>query len=106
MEHRGIRYEVKKGIGKNEWVWLIHTPKLKQGKIAGDRDRAVDTLAIANRRYHKVLVGWRLWDKKSKGVNAGFRRPRWQGACPSRVLDFYASSGNRTAQEVFSYCAD
>jgi hypothetical protein len=41
MEHRGIRYEVKKGIGKNEWVWLIHTPKLKQGKIAGDRDRAV-----------------------------------------------------------------
>jgi hypothetical protein len=25
VEHQGIKYEVKRGIGKDEWVWIIHT---------------------------------------------------------------------------------
>ena len=42
MEHRGIQYELKKGIGKDEWVWTIHPPRTsRQGTITGSRDRAV-----------------------------------------------------------------
>ena len=52
VEHRGIEYEIKKGIATNEWVWLVHTPtpKPKQGKIFGTRQRAVYAATPPSRR--------------------------------------------------------
>ena len=41
MEYRGIRYDVKMAAGQDQWVWTVHTPKPKQGKVAGSRVRAV-----------------------------------------------------------------
>jgi hypothetical protein len=41
VDHRGIRYEIKRAIGKNEWVWIIYTPTPKQGNITGPWDGAV-----------------------------------------------------------------
>jgi hypothetical protein len=42
VEHRGIQYEVKIGIVRNQWAWVIHTPpKLRRGNSTGPRDSAV-----------------------------------------------------------------
>jgi hypothetical protein len=41
MQYRGIRYDIKKGIGRDEWAWVIHTPKRKEGRTNGSRDEAV-----------------------------------------------------------------
>jgi hypothetical protein len=41
MEYRGIRYDIKKGIERDEWVWVVHTPKPREGRVSGSRDEAV-----------------------------------------------------------------
>jgi magnesium transporter len=41
MEYRGIRYDIKQGIERDEWAWVVHTPKAKEGRISGSRDEAV-----------------------------------------------------------------
>ena len=37
MEHRGVRYELRRALGNNEWVWTVYTPAPKQGYVSGDR---------------------------------------------------------------------
>jgi hypothetical protein len=34
---QGIQYEIKKGIKRDEWVWIIHTPEAREGRIIGSR---------------------------------------------------------------------
>ena len=29
MEHRGVRYELRRGLGNDEWVWTVYTPALR-----------------------------------------------------------------------------
>jgi hypothetical protein len=43
MEYRGVQYDIKKGIERDEWVWVVHTPNNKPlgGRISGLRDEAV-----------------------------------------------------------------
>jgi hypothetical protein len=42
MEHRGVRYEIKKGIERNRWVWIVHTsPIPREGSIEGTRQAAI-----------------------------------------------------------------
>ena len=42
MEHRCVRYEIKRAIGKNQWVWIVHSsPRPRQGSIEGTRQAAV-----------------------------------------------------------------
>jgi hypothetical protein len=41
MEYRGIQYDIKKGIERDEWAWVVHTPKPMEGRISGSRDEAV-----------------------------------------------------------------
>ena len=37
MEHRGVRYELRRALGNDEWVWTVYTPAPKQGYVSGDR---------------------------------------------------------------------
>jgi hypothetical protein len=37
MEHRGVRYELSRALGNDEWVWTVYTPAPKQGNVSGDR---------------------------------------------------------------------
>jgi hypothetical protein len=37
MEHRGVRYELRRALGNDEWVWTVYTPGPKQGNVSGDR---------------------------------------------------------------------
>ena len=41
MEHRGIRFEVRRALGARQWVWSVYTPHRMQGNVTGDRDFAV-----------------------------------------------------------------
>ena len=41
MLYRGIQYDIKVGISRNEWIWLIHMPKPRQGVVIGSRNRAI-----------------------------------------------------------------
>ena len=41
MRFRGIDYDVKVGINKRQWVWVIHTPKPRQGETIGSHERAI-----------------------------------------------------------------
>ena len=42
MEHRGVRYEIKKAIERNQWIWIVHTsPRSRQGQIEGTRQAAI-----------------------------------------------------------------
>ena len=38
---QGIQYDIKKGIERDEWAWVIHTPKCREGRTNGSRDEAV-----------------------------------------------------------------
>ena len=51
MQYRGIKYDIKKGIKRDEWTWVIHTPKPREGRISGSRDEAVSA-AI------RFIQGW------------------------------------------------
>ena len=37
MEHRGVRFELRRALGNDEWVWTVYTPGPKQGNVSGDR---------------------------------------------------------------------
>jgi hypothetical protein len=41
VEHLGISYEVKMGIGQNQWVWIAHTSRPRSGRVTGSRQQAV-----------------------------------------------------------------
>jgi hypothetical protein len=40
MLYRGIEYDIKVGIEK-QWIWVVHTPMPKQGRVIGLRTLAV-----------------------------------------------------------------
>jgi hypothetical protein len=42
MEHRGVEYTVRAGLGPNLWVWTIfpETGEPVIGKLGGTRDKA------------------------------------------------------------------
>ena len=37
MEHRGVRFELRRALGNDEWVWTVYTPAPKEGYVSGDR---------------------------------------------------------------------
>ena len=37
MEHRGVRFELRRALGYDEWVWTVYTPAPKQKHVSGDR---------------------------------------------------------------------
>jgi hypothetical protein len=41
MRFRGIDFDIKIGVGKSQWIWVIHTPTPRQGRVTGPRARAV-----------------------------------------------------------------
>src|SRR3954467_13266915 len=42
MEHRGVQYEIKVGIEKSHWVWIVHiSPTPRQGSVEGTRQAAI-----------------------------------------------------------------
>ncbi len=41
MERQGIAYDIKMGLGENQWVWTIHTPNPRSGRVTGSRRRAI-----------------------------------------------------------------
>jgi hypothetical protein len=41
MQYRGIAFDIKVSIERGEWVWVVHTPKPRQGKLNGPRENAV-----------------------------------------------------------------
>lgn len=41
MEYRGIKYQIKRAPGANEWVWVVDLTRPRQGAIKGPRDRAI-----------------------------------------------------------------
>jgi hypothetical protein len=55
MEYRGITFDIKISIERGEWVWVIHTPKPRQGKSIGSRSfavrlamKAIDAWCVSN----------------------------------------------------------
>jgi hypothetical protein len=50
--HRGIEYEIKRGMGLDVWIWTIHVqPTVRLGVTTGSRDRAI-------RDAEKAIVKW------------------------------------------------
>jgi hypothetical protein len=41
MRHRGVDFDVRVGINKRQWVWVVHLAKPKQGEVIGARERAI-----------------------------------------------------------------
>lgn len=41
MKYHGITYEIEIAPGPNEWVWIVHTPNIRQGSVKGARERAI-----------------------------------------------------------------
>jgi hypothetical protein len=41
MQFRGIDFDIKAGIGKGQWIWVIHIPTPRQGRVTGPRERAL-----------------------------------------------------------------
>ncbi len=40
MRYKGIEFDLRMGAGANRWVWTAHTPRPKQGHVAGSRQTA------------------------------------------------------------------
>jgi hypothetical protein len=40
MQYRGIAFDIKVSI-TGEWIWIVHTPKPRQGACTGPRQQAV-----------------------------------------------------------------
>jgi len=51
MRHRGISFDVKIGVNKRQWIWVIHTSKPRQGEVIGSKERA--TIAA-----HRAIDAW------------------------------------------------
>jgi hypothetical protein len=58
MEHRGVRYELRRALGNDEWVWTVYTPAPKQGNVSGDR-------YFAMQRAMSVIDRWCGHDAES-----------------------------------------
>ena len=41
MQYRDIAFDIKVSIERGEWVWVVHTPKPRQGKLTGPREAVV-----------------------------------------------------------------
>jgi len=66
MEYRGVRYELRRALGQNEWVWTVYTPEPKNGQVAGDR-------TYATLRAKRVIDTWCLREQAPAGP--GRRQP-------------------------------
>ncbi len=64
MEHRGARYEIKKGIERNRWVWIVGHARRRRFGSRGARSDGVS--------YSNPMV---LWAKKELGLE--FMRRDW-----------------------------
>jgi hypothetical protein len=51
MRFRGIDFDVKLGVGKSQWSWVVHIPTPRQGHVMGPR-----ALAIAAAR--RAIDAW------------------------------------------------
>jgi hypothetical protein len=72
MEHRGVRYELRRALGKDEWVWTVYTPARKQGNVTGDRYFAVQrAISVINRWYGQTY---------SQGAKTALTQDGMQGA--------------------------
>jgi hypothetical protein len=71
MEHRGVRYELRRALGNGEWVWTVYTPALKQGQVSGDRH-------FAMQRAMSVIDRWCA--RNSEGGYSPATLERKQGA--------------------------
>jgi hypothetical protein len=34
MEYRGFRYEIRRALGPDQWVWTVYIPEPKSGNLA------------------------------------------------------------------------
>ena len=57
MQYRGVTFDIKVSIERGAWVWVVHTPKPRQGKFTGNREeivliakRAIDAWCLSNPR--------------------------------------------------------
>jgi hypothetical protein len=41
MRFCGIHFDIKIGVVKNQWIWVIHTPTPRQGHVVGPRELAI-----------------------------------------------------------------
>ena len=58
MEHRGVRYDIKVALGRNQWIWVAHiSPKPRQGSIEGPRRLAVAAAEKVIERWWKQRYG-------------------------------------------------
>jgi hypothetical protein len=53
MQYRGIQYDVKVGVRRHEWVWVVHTPTPRQGSVIGLRQGAIFSAERAIDRWCK-----------------------------------------------------
>ena len=52
MEHRGVRFELRRALGNDEWVWTVYTPAPKEGYVSGDRYFAMQrAMSVIDRWY-------------------------------------------------------
>jgi len=88
MEHRGVRYEIKRAIGKNQWVWIVHSsPRPRQGSIEGTRQAAI----LAAERT--INIWWQRRHGRDAVRVAEFnRRPRNPSPRPWRESTYGAGS--------------
>jgi hypothetical protein len=58
MEHRGVRFELRRALGNDEWVWTVYTPAPKEGYVSGDRyfamQRAMSVIDWCGRNAESV----------------------------------------------------
>jgi hypothetical protein len=41
MRFRGIHFDIKIGVVKSQWIWVIHIPTPRQGHVVGPRELAI-----------------------------------------------------------------
>jgi hypothetical protein len=70
MEYRGVRYELRRALGQNEWVWTVYTPEPKNGQVAGDRTYATR----ASQASHRYVVSARTGAGRAGPAAAEFGR--------------------------------
>ena len=71
MEHRGVRFELRRPLGNDEWVWTVYTPAPKQGNVSGDR-------YFAMQRAMSVIDRWCGHDAESVPPQ-GTQEAAWGG---------------------------
>lgn len=68
MEYRGLRYEIRRTIGKDTWLWTVYTPEEKSGTVTGDR-------TYATLRAKRMIDIWCLRNCAPAAVVTGKRQP-------------------------------